>query len=39
MHDVIPHWLDNAPFSGSSTRAGRADSSFDQFAHSFTARS
>ena len=22
MHDVIPHWLDNAPFSGSSTRAG-----------------
>jgi malonate-semialdehyde dehydrogenase (acetylating)/methylmalonate-semialdehyde dehydrogenase len=22
MHDVIPHWLDNAPFAGGSTRSG-----------------
>ena len=22
MHDVIPHWLDNAPFAGASTRSG-----------------
>ncbi len=22
MHDLIPHWLDNAPFAGGSTRSG-----------------